>query len=169
MKIKLLLLSFIFGIYTVSAQSKFDSIFIKTLFDSALVSSVGTTYLKHLTKKIGHRLSGSKQSEEAVAYSTQFMKSIGFDTVYLQEVMVPVWKRGNLEEAKVKTSKGKELPLEITALGNSVGTLGKTISAEVVEVRDFESVKSREDIKGKIVFYNIPMEPKVLNTFSAYS
>ena len=49
---------------------------------------------------------------------------------------------------------------------NSVG-----IRAEVIEVKDFEELKAlgKEKIKGKIVFYNRPMQADLINTFASYS
>ena len=53
--------------------------------------------LEDLCKKVGHRLSGSPQAQKAVEWGFALMKSYGFDTVYLQECMVPHWVRGKKE------------------------------------------------------------------------
>ena len=45
------------------------------------------------------------------------------------------------------------------------------IRAQVVEVQNFEDLNAlgREKVAGKIVFYNRPMDAKLINTFQAYS
>ena len=47
----------------------------------------------------------------------------------------------------------------------SAGTLG-----QIVEVQDFQELASlgRENVEGKIVFFNKSMDPKLMDTFSAY-
>ena len=82
--------------------------------------------------------------------------------------MVPRWTRGDIEEAAV-TSMAKPVSLKITALGNSVGTLKEGVEAGVVEVQSLDEVKRLGSaVRGKIVFYNRPMDPKRKNTFAAY-
>ena len=51
------------------------------------------------SKDIGARPSGSEGAKKAVLWSKEVMENYGFDSVYLQEVMVPHWERGELEEA----------------------------------------------------------------------
>ena len=66
------------------------------------------------------------------------MKSYGFDKVYLQEVIVPRWVRGDREELEILGDKTGFKP-EILALGGSVGTEG-FIEGKVIEVRSFGRV-----------------------------
>jgi hypothetical protein len=46
------------------------------------------------SNKIGSRLSGSAGAEKAVLYTKAQLETLGLDRVYLQEVMVPKWVRG---------------------------------------------------------------------------
>jgi hypothetical protein len=62
------------------------------------------------------------------------------------------------------------MPLNIVALGMSVGTPANGITADVVEVKSFAELEAMgtNGVKGKIVFYNFRMDPRHINTFRAY-
>ena len=74
---------------------------------------------------------------------------------------------------KVAWIKGKkaDVGVNICALGGSVGTGPKGVTASVIEVKNFDELKQLGEsrVKGKIVFFNRPMDPTQINTFSAYS
>lgn len=144
---------------------------IKTIFNLELTE--GHTYenLRYLCKDIGHRLSGSPQAAAAVEYTRQLMESYGFDTVYLQPVMVPHWVRGGKDEVKiVNSNKLGTLDLHALALGNTQGTGPSGLLGDVVEVKGLDGLKALgEGVRGKIVFFNQPMDPSLVNTFQAYS
>jgi carboxypeptidase Q len=116
------------------------------------------------------RLSGSAGAQKAVDWSKQLMEKQGFDRVYLQEVMVPHWVRGAKEVAYIQNGKQK-ITVPIAALGGSVATAPKGVEAQVIEVKSFQELRDlgAEKVKGKIVFYNRPMDPTKLNTFEAYA
>ena len=58
----------------------------------------------------------------------------------------------------------------VCALGGSVATPNRGIRAEVLEVKSFVELKKLvTNIDGKIVFFNRPMDPTKINTFSSYS
>jgi Zn-dependent M28 family amino/carboxypeptidase len=60
--------------------------------------------------------------------------------------------------------------LNVCALGGSVATPEEGIQAEVIEVKGFDELRSLgENVRGKIVFFNRPMDPTKLNTFEAYA
>jgi hypothetical protein len=63
------------------------------------------------------------------------------------------------------------MDVDVIALGNTVGTGPGGITAPVVEVRDFDELKKlgQKNVQGKIVFFNRPMDPKHVTTFTAYS
>ena len=64
---------------------------------------------------------------------------------------------------------GKKFQLHLTALGNSVATPAKGISAPVIEIRSMAELANLASvIKGKIVFFNFKMNPTYINTFRAY-
>ncbi len=96
------------------------------------------------------------------------MEEYGFDKVYLQEVVVPKWVRGNTEELKITGGENEMIP-DILALGGSVGTEG-TLSGNIVEVKNFKELEllGKDNIQGKFVFFNRPMNPTRISTFHAY-
>lgn len=155
---------------TVLGQSN-DSLVIRKIFNEALSNGNGYELLAHLSNKIGARLSCSPQAAIAVEWSKKVMQDLNFDTVYLQEVMVPCWVRGEKEFAKITDSKNTtHKEVSICALGGSIGTAPNGITAKVVEVHTFEELEKlgKSGIEGKIVFYNRPMNPTYISTFSAY-
>lgn len=118
--------------------------------------------------KIGGRLAGSENAAKAVEWGKRTMERDGFDKVWLQPVTVKKWERGPVERATVLAG-GKREKLRITALGGSIATPKSGIKAHVIEVRSIDEVKKLGDqVKGKIVFYNRPMNPEFENTFKAY-
>ena len=160
-----------FIVVTSQAQSvKSDSTVIRQIFQEALTKGKSYENLRYLCTQIGPRLSGSEGAAKAVAYTKQVMEGYGFDRVYLQDVMVPHWVRGDKEKAAI-ISKKSNVSVPIRALGGSVGTGKKALSAGVIEVKTFEELKAlgREKVQGKIVFFNRPMNPAYIETFQAYS
>lgn len=158
------------GSDTQGKELRNDTAIIKQIFDKELNAGKGYEVLRHLCTGIGGRLSGSEEAGKAVKYMQKVMKSYHFDTVYLQPVIVPHWVRGERETAGF--SSGSDfIPVNITALGGSVGTGGKEISAHVVEVQSVDELKALPDseVKGKIVFLNGKMNPSYIRTFHAYS
>ncbi len=138
---------------------------------SGLSNGKAYSILYELTTKIGARLSGSPQAAQAVEWGKTTMEKLGFDLVHLEPVTVPHWTRGQVEEASiVNSSSNQELPLKICALGGSIATPPDGITAEVVEVKSFDELKALGDkAKGKIVFFNRPMDKTKYSTFEAYS
>ncbi|MFT3845551.1 MAG: hypothetical protein QM725_10890 [Lacibacter sp.] len=163
------LLLFIFSVIELSAQTN-DSAMFKRISDDVFTNSKAYQNLWFLCKIVGPRLSGSPQAEKAVKETFRMMKELGADTVYLQECMVPHWVRGAKENAFLVDVNGKPVNLNICALGNSVGTGKKGIKAEVVEVHSFKELDElgEKGVKGKIVFYNFPMNPTNVETFRSY-
>jgi hypothetical protein len=146
-----------------------DEKIIKNIYQSALTNSKCYSWLDHLSNKIGHRLSGSVGAEKGVQYTKTQLETLGFDKVYLQEVMVPKWVRGEKETAFILDNKTKT-NVPICALGGSVATAKNGITAEVIEVHSIKELTAlgTAKIKGKIVFYNRPMEDAQLEAFNAY-
>lgn len=152
------------------AQSN-DEKQIKAIYDMALTDGKAYDWLNYLSNQIGGRLSGSVQAQQAVEYTKEQLDSLGLDRVWLQPVMVPKWVRGTPEFAYIETKPGLTTNVPICALGGSVGTPDGGLKANIVEVQGIEDLEKlgRKKIEGKIVFYNRPMEPTLVNTFAAYS
>lgn len=150
------------------AQSP-DSVAIRKIYNEALGNGKSYDWLRHLTKQIGPRLSGSAGAQKAVDWTKQVMEQQGFDRVFVQDVMVPHWVRGAKEEAFFRVGKQKTT-VPIAALGGSVATGPKGVEAGVVEVSSFPELQAlgADKVKGKIVFFNRPMDPTKINTFEAY-
>ena len=117
----------------VYAQSE-DETTIKSIFDERLTSGEMYELLRELCKDIGPRLSGSEGAAKAVDWSKQVMEGYGFDRVFLQEVMVPHWERGEKEQVQIVNVPEGMIELRALAIGGSVGTPAEGITAEVVIV-----------------------------------
>jgi carboxypeptidase Q len=117
----------------------------------------------------GHRLSGSPGAAAAVEITRQIMLEMGLENVHLEPSTVPHWVRGPKEEALMISSVIGNHPLSISAIGGSVATSEDGLSARVIEVKNFTELESlNESAAGKIIFFNVKMDPGILNTFSAY-
>lgn len=161
---------FLFFSISTLAQNE-DAAVVRKIFDESLENGKAYEELKVLCKTIGNRLSGSPQAAAAVNWAVVAMKSFNADTVFKQDVMVPHWVRGDKEKAAVFPSKSRNvIPLNVLALGGSVGTENGPLLAPVIEVKTLASLDSLspKDIKGKIVFLNERMDSKKVNTFEAY-
>ena len=171
-KIVVLLFSFIL-FYAHNAQSQnTDSLQIAKLFSTALKDNGGYNALYDLCKNSGKRISGSALADTAVIHMAKWLTNWGADTVWLQPCMVPHWVRGIPEQAKIISSalKAGEMNVPVCALGGSIATPSDGLSGNIIEVNGLGELKniSPEKIKGKIVFYNGPMDATKLFTFQAY-
>jgi hypothetical protein len=166
----LFVLSGIFlAVFATPVSSAGDPLVEVTRKIAAEITGNGKAYadLRELTT-IGPRLSGSEGAAKAVEWAKRKMESYGFDRVILQPAMVPHWTRGDVEWATV-TSTPQPISLKVTALGNSVGTGKDGVEAGVVEVQGLDDVKRLgAALRGKIVFYNRPMDPGRKSTYKAY-
>lgn len=144
---------------------------LRTLYTTELKE--GHTYenLRTLCKEIGNRLAGSPGAAAAVEWTKQVMESYGFDTVYLQPVMVPHWERGGKDIARIIDSKTQgTVDLSALALGNTQGTGPSGLLGQVIEVKGLAELQALgNQVKGKIVFFNGPMDPSKIDAFEAYS
>ncbi|AYN02348.1 M20/M25/M40 family metallo-hydrolase [Chryseobacterium sp. 3008163] len=152
------------------SQSKEDSIQFNRISTEILNKGKAYNELRDLTKNIGHRLSGSEAYEKSVQWAAQKLRDAGADKVWLQEVMIPVWERGN-ESLHIKTNSGKWTKLKMLSLGNSEGTKGKDVSGEIIMVKSFAEYEKlpAEKVKDKIVFFNYPFSQSYIETFKGYS
>ncbi len=171
MKKLLTLFVFLFFSQLLLAQNennRNDSIAIKKIADEIMINSTAYENLRFLCKKIGARLSGSDNAAKAVLATKKMLTYAGADTVYLQPCVVPHWVRKSKEEGYF-IADGKKVSLQLTSLGNSEGTKGQMMGAEVVEVKNMAALhKLGNAVKGKVVFFNIAMNPTYIGTFNAY-
>lgn len=168
MKKSIILAALVFSGMTAFAQSK-DEQALKEIYKSSLTNAKCYPWLDHLSNSIGSRLSGSTGAEKAVLYTKAQLETLGLDKVYLQEVMVPKWVRGEKEIAYLQFGKQK-INFQICALGGSVATPKKGVQASIIEVKSLEELKAlgAAKVKDKIIFFNRPMDPEYVETFKAY-
>lgn len=135
------------------------------LIDHILANSRAYEHLSHLTDEIGPRLSGSANAEKAVRWTTGQFRSWGID-VRNEPVMVPHWVRGD-ERGRLVSH---DQPLVLTALGGSVATPAKGITADVVEVTSYEDLEKlgRAKIAGKIVYYHASFDMALVESGRAF-
>ena len=146
------------------------SVFIDKIYDEALSNGYSYEWLDYLSNQIGGRLSGSINYDRSVKWGMGELEMINLDSVWLQPVMIPKWVRGAPEYAHIESSPGNTISVPIAALGGSISTPSIGISANVIEVKNFNELKliGKDSIAGKIIFYNRPMDPTLINTFQAY-
>ena len=151
-----------------SAQTDEENV--KNIYSNSLTNGMSYQWLDHLSNQIGGRLSGSLNAEKAVEYTKAEFEKLGLDKVWLQPVMVPRWVRGAPEFAYIETSPGMTTNVNICALGGSIATRAGGLKAKVIEVKSLEELKTlgEDKIKGKIVFFNRPMQADLISTFDAY-
>lgn len=155
--------------FTAFSQNSEDSIMIRRIADEILVNGRAYENLRTLTKKVGPRLTASAGMYKAEAWGIQTLRASGADSAWLQECMVPHWVRGGKDEARFTAGNGKAQSLDVLALGNSYGTGPKGLTAPVILINTFDELDARKDeVKGKIVFYNYKFNPRFVRTFQAY-
>jgi hypothetical protein len=162
---------FVVVIPMVSHAQNLDSIFIRRIADEMLVNGKAYENLRHLAKQIGGRLAGSPQMAKAEKWGLSVMRQSGAVTAYFQECVVPHWVRGGADKATVTGIDNKKLKrnLDVLALGNSLGTGKNGITGEVVAVSSFDELEKRKnEVKGKIVFYNYKFNPRYIVPALAY-
>jgi carboxypeptidase Q len=112
--------------------------------------------LAWLCDRIGPRLSGSPQLDEAIAWTQARLKAAGLVNVHAEPVMVPHWVRGR-ESAELLLPTPHRL--NILGLGGSVGTPEGGLTADVVVVGSFEELdRLGAAVNGKIVLYDVPFK-----------
>jgi Zn-dependent M28 family amino/carboxypeptidase len=124
--------------------------------------------LSRLTR-IGPRLTGSPGAAAAVELMRQEMTDLGLENVHLEPTLVGRWVRGETEEARLISGSLGTVPLSICALGGSIATPEEGVRAQVVEVKSVQELQGLgEKARGKIIFFNQPMDPTRVDAFQAY-
>lgn len=148
-----------------------ESAAIDKIYDTSLTNSQCYEWLRSLCTGIGNRLSGSPEAAKAVNWAQSLLDTLGLDSVWLQPCMVPHWVRGGAEEVRM-WEEGREqfVSLPALALGGSVGTAAGGITAGVVEIKSWKELEQlgEKGLRGKIAFFNRPMDPTLIRTFAAY-
>ncbi len=162
--------SFIFFVYTASAQPalrSYDSLALR-ISRTALQENTAYSILTDLCTHVGARIAGSAQAAAAVEWAKTTMNNFGFQNVSLEPVRVPHWVRG-AESGTYTVDGKKEAALHLCALGGSIGTSSEGISGDIIEIDSWEALKALSGRgKGKIIFFNRPMDPGLMNQGEAY-
>ena len=164
-RIRLFICAAILGIAApVSAQDRIATA--EKIVAEALTNSKAYATLAHLTDDIGPRLSGSRNAELAVRWTTEQFRQWGIP-VRNERIMVPRWIRG-AERGRLVSHNNQ--PLTLTTLGGSVATPPEGITADVVEVHSFDELKAlgREKVGGTIVFYSAAMDLRQVEAGAAF-
>jgi carboxypeptidase Q len=112
--------------------------------------------LAWLCDRIGHRLSGSPQLDQAIDWAQGRLKAAGLVNVHAEPVLVPHWVRGH-ESADLLLPAPQRVNL--LGLGGSVGTPEGGLTADVAVVGSFDELdKLGEAVKGKVVLFDVPYQ-----------
>jgi carboxypeptidase Q len=166
----LLLVAPVFAWSQASQPSNADAVFIKKLSDEILTNGKAYDLLYELTKKVGGRIAGSAGMYKAEAWGEKTLQQLGAHGVSKQACQVPRWVRGTGDFASITSIDDKKQvrSLDVLALGNSLGN-GKKIEATLLAVQNFEELEKRKDeVKGKIVYFNNSFDATLVKTFEAY-
>ena len=146
-----------------------DSVMFRKISDEVMLHGTCYDNLRVLCKNVGNRISGSANAAKAVEWGEKYMKATGADRVWLQPADVPYWSRGK-ESLMIKAGNGQYKKVTALSLGNSQGTDGKVLEAQVIMVRDFEEFKALPEstVKGNIIFFNYRFRQDFVFTFHAY-
>jgi carboxypeptidase Q len=137
---------------------------------TALTSPQAYPMLERLVAAAPKRLAGSPGLDAALEWARGEMQRAGLQNVHLEGCRVQHWERGSVEELALLDEDGKVVEhFAVTALGGSVATPAEGVEAEVVEVRDRAELETLgERARGKLVFFNQPMDPASRDSFEAY-
>ncbi len=141
-----------------------DAFMLKDIHEFALKDSKVYHWLDTLCRTAGPRLSGNQASYDGLVYAEQVLQSLEIDRTFQVECQVPRWFRGQ-HSLDIMTPFGR-LPVRSTMLGNSLGTDGKHISGEIIELQHLDSLDNT--VKDKVVYFSRPMDPGLTQTFHAY-
>jgi hypothetical protein len=145
-----------------------DAKMLRDLYTAALTHSPAYENLRELTTRYPGRLGGSKNLAGAVQWGKSVLEQTGVDRIELQPALVPHWERGAPEKVQYYGGPAAgPVTLSAVALGGSVPTPATGLRARVIELHSLDALPTA-DVKGKIVFFNRPMNPIYVSTGQAY-
>ncbi|MBD8081529.1 M28 family peptidase [Chryseobacterium caseinilyticum] len=141
----------------------------KKISDEIMINGAAYNNLGELTKGVGVRFSGTAGYSKAADWAEKNLKEAGAEKVWRQDVKVPVWIRGR-ESLQIKTSNGEWKSIRMLSFGNSEGTGGKDLIADLMMINDVKDLNklTSADVKDKIIFVNHPMDQTYVSTVDAY-
>lgn len=141
---------------------------IRNIFNNVLLNDEAYRNLEYLCEHAPGRLLGTDESIIALEYLKGYFNEMGADTVFLQDYKTPAWLHYKTEVSIL--SDQCNIKLRADALGPSPSTSEKGLVGNVIEVQGLDELKEldAEDVKGKIVFYNRPVNMTLINSFRIY-
>lgn len=133
--------------------------------DAAVASGYAYQATAALSDEIGPRLTGSAGAAAAVQQVAASLRALGLE-VKLEPVKVPHWVRGE-ETASLTDWSGRAAGLSqkiaVTALGGSVATPPKGLTAQVLAVRDYAELNTlgRDRVAGRIVLFTAAFDEQM--------
>lgn len=141
----------------------------KKISDEIMTNGTAYDNLGELTKGVGPRFSATPGYAKATEWAEKKLKEAGAENIWKQDVRVPIWIRGK-ESLQIKSGSSDWKNIRMLSFGNSEGTGGKDLTAEVILINDITELNALTSLhlKDKIVFVNTPLDPKVINTVDSY-
>lgn len=141
----------------------------KKISDEIMMNGTAYNNLGELTKGIGPRFSATPGYMKAVEWAERKLKEIGIEMIWRQEAKAPIWIRGK-ESLQIKAGNGDWKNIRMLSFGNSEGTKGKDMVGEIVLINSTSELNTMSvgQLKDKIVFVNLPMDPRIINTSDSY-
>lgn len=162
-------LNLVVSISFIAVAQKNELSVVDAIYSNALTNMSAYNNLYELCTKAPGRLMGSKESGIALQLLSNKISELKPDTFFQQNYITQSWRCKQPAKAVIFYN-GKKENLNVVNLGLSVSTPNGGIKAEVVEVTSMKQLDSIGfGVKGKIVFFNRPMDNTELNTFHAYS
>lgn len=125
------------------------------IYATALQDGGAWQKLVALCDDVGHRMSGSPQLDQAIAWAQRAMQADHLQAVHAEPVQVPVWRRG---AESLEVLEPRPLALNLLGLGGSVATPAQGIAAEVLVVSSRAELEQRgPELQGKIAVLNQAM------------
>ncbi|MDN5396221.1 MAG: M28 family peptidase, partial [Chryseobacterium sp.] len=141
----------------------------KKISDEIMTNGTAYDNLGELTKGVGPRFSATPGYAKATEWAEKKLKEAGAENIWKQDVRVPIWIRGK-ESLQIKSGSSDWKNIRMLSFGNSEGTGGKDLTAEIILINDITELNALTSLqlKDKIVFVNTPLDPKVINTVDSY-
>ena len=149
-------IGFTFAFASVSAQeapalTEAQAKNVDRLIEKGLEDNLAWEVLESLTTEIGPRMPASPAEARARDWGAAKLKKLGFKNVRIETFEMPYWERVS-EKAEIVSPFPQSLT--ITALGNSIGTPARGVTAEIVRFETLPALMAApmEGFEGKIIF-----------------
>ena len=128
-----------------------------TAAQSAQSDTLAYEIVEGLTTEIGPRQAGTEAEQRARDWSVAKLKSLGFANVREEKFDMPTWVRG---EEKAWVISPFQMPMAITALGNSGSTGDTPMVGEIVYFATYDALVAADasQVAGKIAFVDHQMK-----------